>query len=1117
MKKRNLVFTLASLICCLWLALYVNATTKENNPNKITGLTTESGQQVSISNDLGVLNSESQPAGQDSLSLRSICDHLRGNLDQKNANASPDGAVKNHEPDPRIQQAKVAYERWRETGTATEEEKALFEEIWGSGDHGSNNALDNVSSTDSYGYRYVDNVAPDTATFNWLDLTTFGTQITSWSSADDDLVTVSMGGMSFPFYNQTYTSVHIGTNGNLQFTTTNIAHANSCIQYSPLGKAIMPFWDDLTVTTSGRGSVWYRYVTDRYFAVEWDSCSTVGNHGTVWCEAILYPSGKIKMQYKSVGTSTTPTIGIQGTSTGQGLQYYCNGTGVAPAANRAVWYYPPTPGSVELSVMDLSPCGRIQPNPERQVSLRVYNLGVNMSAPTMCYFNFDSGATIGSVSVNAIAGGAYEDVSFATPINVSAGSHFLKSYINAVNGDSNRTNDTTSCTVVGHYCDDFYMNGPGYISGNTTGEFDDCDYREGQDQVVRVDIPTTGRWTFSLCSSALPGWDTYMCLSDACCGGNLIRSNDDGSCGVSAQLSSMECNNLEAGTYYLDIEPYYTDGSGPWTLTLGQCCIDQQPGDILECEDEIQAPANDTTDCDGHYCDGYCSQEIQLGQTIYGKTFNYIGLQNDQRLDYDWYEFDFWVPETLCVWFASDAKLGVSLYHIEWGLPVYMTGGSSNTICDTVSYGYSVAQPGHYAIRVTPALWYGTPISHYRLKVTGSPAFTCHLEPQPGDIMECPELPDSMHVVSADCNEGCWPDTLRAQDIACGQTIFGIIHTISYGGSSWRDNDFFRFTVTEPDTVTWKAVAEPAFEIYLYKFVDCPSYSPQHVYRYTDQTCDSLSISAILEPGVYLVTVDPFYPSGVPISHYRAQLTCSPVYDCHVTPMTGDIIECAEVQDSTNAISDCDGGCFSTPNQSIDLQCGQSVYGTAFTYVGPGGELMRDLDFYRFTITTPGFVNWMVYSEPVLQAMISDTSICSSPSVLYMAQTTATCQSAIVSAFLQAGTYFAWAGPNAVAGVVPGHYRGTLMFTPCDTVQVNDVVIMKTGSNMELFWSSPVGFTGTYSVYSASTSAPYPDPAWTLLSWNIPPVAGPHATTYIDTTPIDASKFYLVVSYCSPR
>ena len=66
----------------------------------------------------------------------------------------------------------------------------------------------------------------------------------SGNHADDGITTIAL---PFPvtFYDQSFTSVNICSNGNLQFTSVNATFTNACLPTATMNGLIAPYWDDL--------------------------------------------------------------------------------------------------------------------------------------------------------------------------------------------------------------------------------------------------------------------------------------------------------------------------------------------------------------------------------------------------------------------------------------------------------------------------------------------------------------------------------------------------------------------------------------------------------------------------------------------------------------------------------------------------------------------------------------------------------------------------------------------------------------------------------------------------------------------------------------------------------
>ncbi len=93
---------------------------------------------------------------------------------------------------------------------------------------------------------------------------------------------------------------------------------------------------------------------------------------------------------------------------------------------------------------------------------------------------------------------------------------------------------------------------------------------------------------------------------------------------------------------------------------------------------------------------------------------------------------------------------------------------------------------------------YGTDsFGDYVLNISDNCDITC----QPGDVIECPEVRESLHA-GTDCNGSCnlinYGGAPVSQDILPFQTICGRGFTyIGPNGGNFRDTDFYRFTLTE--------------------------------------------------------------------------------------------------------------------------------------------------------------------------------------------------------------------------------------------------------------------------------------------------------------------------------
>lgn len=112
------------------------------------------------------------------------------------------------------------------------------------------------------------------------------------------------------------------------------------------------------------------------------------------------------------------------------------------------------------------------------------------------------------------------------------------------------------------------LTAPGQVNGLPCFDSTYCNRTGNPSDVVAVVIPHRGSWKFSLCGDSGP-WDSYLVLSDWCCGGGIAFGDDVcGSEGVTAEIS---CVNLDAGTYFLTVTGFAPFGCGYYELTVSEC------------------------------------------------------------------------------------------------------------------------------------------------------------------------------------------------------------------------------------------------------------------------------------------------------------------------------------------------------------------------------------------------------------------------------------------------------------------------------------------------------------------------------------------------------------------
>ncbi len=202
--------------------------------------------------------------------------------------------------------------------------------------------------------RWLDSDTAAGPTYDWRDISSNGTPVL-FHDYDNAVQQVPVG-FSFGFYDSTYSTVFVGTNGYLMFGYGMVRINNDSIpnEGAP-NNAIYPFWDDLDCIGPGR----VRYQTlgstpNCTLVVSYDSVRIVdGGDSSLSFQVLLCEgSNDIIMQYRGVHTGYPPvayglsaTVGIEAPRGSTGLCYLFGSDTVASpmgnllSARRAVRFY----------------------------------------------------------------------------------------------------------------------------------------------------------------------------------------------------------------------------------------------------------------------------------------------------------------------------------------------------------------------------------------------------------------------------------------------------------------------------------------------------------------------------------------------------------------------------------------------------------------------------------------------------------------------------------------------------------------------------------------------------------------------------------------------------------
>jgi Ca2+-binding RTX toxin-like protein len=157
--------------------------------------------------------------------------------------------------------------------------------------------------------------------FDWVDISTSGYSI----YLDDDSYAVVPLPFSFSFYDESFDSLNISSNGFLTFGDEASQFSNDSIpDGSSPNNIIAPFWDDLN--PAERGQILYHSdLANRRFIVQYEEVPHYYDDGAYTFQVILNEDGSILYQYKDLnGIVDSATIGIENADGSDGVQIAFN-------------------------------------------------------------------------------------------------------------------------------------------------------------------------------------------------------------------------------------------------------------------------------------------------------------------------------------------------------------------------------------------------------------------------------------------------------------------------------------------------------------------------------------------------------------------------------------------------------------------------------------------------------------------------------------------------------------------------------------------------------------------------------------------------------------------------
>jgi hypothetical protein len=202
-----------------------------------------------------------------------------------------------------------------------------------------NPGLLGTGGPDVFGYIWKDSDEPGGPTFDWIDISAVGTTIPFASSDDSNYGPIPIG-FDFPFYENSYDTVRVSTNGFLSFTSTSSDLSNSLLPGTGSPENLLAVFHDDLHRRDGNATYWSDGTKFIVQFTDWEQYSPSTELYTF--QVVLHRNGRIVYQYLSMTTGDleSATVGIQNAARDDGLTVVYNDPYVR--SGLAVEFRPPS-------------------------------------------------------------------------------------------------------------------------------------------------------------------------------------------------------------------------------------------------------------------------------------------------------------------------------------------------------------------------------------------------------------------------------------------------------------------------------------------------------------------------------------------------------------------------------------------------------------------------------------------------------------------------------------------------------------------------------------------------------------------------------------------------------
>jgi hypothetical protein len=162
---------------------------------------------------------------------------------------------------------------------------------------------------DQFGYSYKRSDQESNFSFFWREIENPGSEIVFQNPNDGNFGPIPLN-FSFPFYDSTFNTLRICTNGWLSFTDSVLTYQNQALPFwkGPFN-LIAPFWDDFVLGDSGKI---YFYCNSDSAMISFVNLARYPSGGPYTFQTIFTKTGEIILNYKKLNSpKSSYTIGIQ--------------------------------------------------------------------------------------------------------------------------------------------------------------------------------------------------------------------------------------------------------------------------------------------------------------------------------------------------------------------------------------------------------------------------------------------------------------------------------------------------------------------------------------------------------------------------------------------------------------------------------------------------------------------------------------------------------------------------------------------------------------------------------------------------------------------------------------